>query len=200
MLLNAQGDIEVVGEAGDGDEALRLVESLEPDVVLMDLAMPNLNGLEATARIKHAHPEVHVLALTMHDNEEYFFQLLRAGGSGYLLKKAAPVELVSAIRSVTQGSAYLYPSIARTLIDDYLRRVERGEEKTSYGGLTDREREVLRLFAEGLSNQQVAERLYLSVKTVQRHRENIMDKLDLHNRAQLISYAVRKGLIDLDAG
>lgn len=199
LMLNAQEDIEVVGEASDGQEALDLVAKLEPDVVLMDIAMPNLNGLEATRRIKESHPGVQVLALTMHDNEEYFFRLLRAGGSGYLLKKAAPTELVEAIRSVCHGGAYLFPSVARTLVDDYLHRVASGEEQASYDGLTDREREVLRLIAQGHTSQEIADQLYLSIKTVQRHRENMMDKLGLHNRAQLIRYAIEKGLLELES-
>ncbi len=199
LMLNAQEDIEVVGEASDGQEALDLVAKLEPDVVLMDIAMPNLNGLEATRRIKESHPRVQVLALTMHDNEEYFFRLLRAGGSGYLLKKAAPTELVEAIRSVCHGGAYLFPSVARTLVDDYLHRVASGEEQASYDGLTDREREVLRLIAQGKTTPEIGRSLYLSPHTVQTHRDHIMEKLNLHTKAELIKYAIRKGLADSDA-
>lgn len=198
-LLEPQPDLVVVGEAGDGAEALRQVAELRPDVVVMDIGMPGMNGLVATRHITQNYPQVRVLALTMHDDEEYFFELLSAGGSGYVLKNAAPTELVAAIRAVYEGRAFLNPAVAKMLVDDYLRRVEAGEGRTSYDGLTEREREVLKLIASGRSNQQIADILCLSVNTVQVHRTHIMEKLNLHNRTELVKYAIRKGLVDLES-
>ena len=194
-LLERQPDQEVVGEAADGLQAVRMTEELQPDVVLMDLAMPGVNGLEATARITKNFSRVKVLALTMHDDQEYFFEVLQAGASGYVLKNAAPQELVTAIRAVVEGKAYLSPGVARYLIGDFLRRAE--PEARAYNGLTEREREVLKLIAQGMTNQEIAQALSISINTVQVHRTHIMDKLDLHNRAELIKYAIRKGLIQL---
>lgn len=195
LLLASQADFAVVGEATDGREALALAEQLGPDVVLMDIAMPDLNGLEATKELKKRHPGIHVLILTMYEDERYFFETLRSGASGYVVKGAQPQDLFAAIRAVAAGQAYLTPRVTRLLINDYLQRVTRGEEEESYGGLTEREREVLLLIAEGLTSRQIAERLFLSVHTVERHRANIMAKLNLHTRADLIKYAIRKGLI-----
>ena len=196
LLLDAQPDIEVVGEAADGQEALVQVRALKPDIVLMDIAMPGLNGLEATRTIKHEFPQIHVIALTMYESDEYFFQVLNAGASGYVLKKAASADLVGAIRAVHAGDVFLYPSVARRLVSDYLTRVKSGEEQNSYDGLTVREREVLKLIAEGHTNQAIAEKLVISPSTVQTHRTRIMQRLNLHSRAELIQYAVRKGLLD----
>lgn len=198
MLLEAEPDIEVVGEAGDGEATIALAHRLRPDIVLMDLSMPGVNGLEATRRIHDAQPSTRVLALTMHEGEQYFFQMLHAGASGYLIKGASPQELLDAVRSVARGQAYLNPSLTRTLLDDYLRRVEAGEEGDSYHLLSAREREVLRLIAEGKTSRQVADILCLSPNTVDRHRANIMGKLNLHSRADLIKYAIRKGLISVE--
>ncbi|MBI5166450.1 MAG: response regulator transcription factor [candidate division NC10 bacterium] len=195
-LLQARDDIEIIGEAGDGREAVEKVRQLEPDVVLMDISMPGMDGLEATRQIKKENPKVRVLALTMHDNEEYLFQILRMGGSGYILKRATAAELVSAIKAVHRGEAFLYPSMAKTLVEDYLRRVEVGTEKSSYDGLTNREREILKLIAEGHTNQEIADILCLSVKTVQAHRSHIMEKLGMHDRSELVKYAIRRGLIE----
>lgn len=197
-LLEKQSDIEVVGETADGKETLRQVEFIQPDVVVMDIAMPNMNGLEATAAISQKFPQVKVLALTMHEEEEYFFEVLRAGAQGYVLKDAAPAELVSAIRSVNEGRPFLTPRVTRLLVDDYLKRVESGDRSTDRNGLTDRELEVLKLIAAGNTNQEIAEMLHLSINTVQVHRSHIMDKLDLHNRTELIKYALRRGLIELE--
>jgi len=146
--------------------------------------------------VKEAWPKVNVLALTMHEDESYVFQLLKAGASGYVLKRGAAQDLVQAIRSASRGEAFLYPSVARSVLADYLKRVQSGEERHRYDGLTDREREILALIAEGLSNQEIAQKLFISIKTVQTHRTHIMEKLDLHNRAQLVRYAIRKGLIE----
>lgn len=197
-LLDAVTDIEVVGEAEDGREAVEKVGQLLPDVVLMDNTMPTLNGLEATRQIKKQFPEIMVLILTMHTDEEYIFQFLQAGASGYLIKKTAPKELVSAIKAVHRGDSFLSPSISKKVIDEYLRHVEASNKPDSYAQLTDREREVLQLIVEGLSNKEIAEQLHLSVKTVGNHRINLMEKLDIHNVSDLTKYAIRKGLIALE--
>ena len=196
MILAKEGDLEVVGEAGDGQQALDLTERAQPDVVIMDISMPGMGGIEATQTIRAKHPEVQVLALTMHEDESYVFQLLRAGASGYVLKRAAAQDLVQAVRAAAKGEAFLYPSVARKVVEDYLRRVESGEERQRYDGLTTREKEILTLIAQGLSNQQIAEKLFISIKTVQTHRAHILEKLGLHDRTELVRYAIRKGLIE----
>lgn len=198
-LLEAEPEIEVVAEAADGREAIEKVRALSPDVVLMDIGMPVMNGLEATRHIKKESPDTQVIVLTMHDNEEYIVQMLSAGASGYLLKRIAATELVSAIHSVVQDGSFLHPIIAKKLIKDYLRRVGEEERKAVHDGLTDRKREILKLIAEGNTNKIIAERLCVSVKTVQTHRTHIMDKLGVHDRTELVKYAIRKGLISVDA-
>jgi two-component system response regulator NreC len=196
MLLETDPDVEIVGEAGNGLEAVALAEELNPDVIVMDIMMPDMDGFEATRQIKKKHPQCNVLVLSMYDNEQYFFEILSAGASGYLPKKAAPTSLVEAVRTVHGGGVYLYPTVARSLVEDYVRRVHEGGEQETYDGLTEREREVLTLIAEGETTQGIARALHISVKTVERHRSNIMDKLDLHNRIELTKYAIRKGLIE----
>ncbi len=196
MILAKEPDIEVVGEAEDGRQALDLVEQLRPNVVIMDLSMPGMGGIEATKKVKEQHPGVNVLALTMHEDETYVFQLLRAGASGYVLKRAAAQDLVQAVRAAAKGEAFLYPSVARKVVEDYLKRVEAGEEHERYDGLTEREREILTLIAQGHSNQHIAEKLYISIKTVQTHRAHVLEKLGLHDRTELVRYAIRKGLIE----
>jgi two-component system response regulator NreC len=196
MILEAQPDIEVVGEASDGREALEAARRLSPGVVLLDIAMPGMNGLEATAAIRQNLPDVQVLILTMHEDYEYFFEVLRAGASGYVLKGASSDDLVSAIRAVHQGGVYLHPAVAKNLVSDYVKRMEPGEDRARYDGLSDRERQVLKLVAEGKTSRQIAEELFLSVNTVQTHRAHIMEKLGLHNRTDLIRYAFRKGLVE----
>jgi DNA-binding NarL/FixJ family response regulator len=196
MMLNAQPDIEVVGEASDGRQAIAEAQRLEPEVILMDITMPECNGIEATRQVKRLLPDVRVLVLTMHENEEYLFQVLRAGASGYMLKEAADTELISAIRVVSAGRFYLSPSAQTMMVSDYLQRVRTGEERDSYGALTEREREILKLVAEGYTNNQIAERLFISPKTVDTHRTHIMDKLNLHSRAELVKYAMRRGLLE----
>jgi len=195
MILDAQPDLEVVGEARDGEEAVRLARQLRPDVVVMDISMPRKNGVEATQEIRRLLPETQVLILTMHEEESYVFQLLRLGAAGYVLKRAAATDLVEAVRAAARGEAFLYPAVARSVVQDYLDRMRSGEGAGRYDGLTDREREILVLIAEGLTNSQIADRLFISVKTVQTHRAHIMEKLDLHDRSLLVRYAVRKGLI-----
>lgn len=195
MILEAQSDMEVVGEASDGREALEKARQLSPSLVLMDIAMPGMNGLEATAAIKKDLPDVQVLALTMHEDYQYFFEMLRAGASGYVLKGASSADLLAAIRAVHEGGVYLHPAVAKNLVTDFIKRMEPGEEKARYDGLSDRERQVLKLVAEGKTSQQIADELFLSANTVQTHRAHIMEKLHLQNRTELIRYALRKGLI-----
>ncbi len=196
MMLNAQPDIEVVGEASDGRQAVAEAQRLEPDLILMDITMPECNGIEATRQVKRLLPDIRVLVLTMHENEEYLFQVLRAGAAGYILKEAADTELISAIRVISTGRFYLSPSAQTLMIGDYLQRVHLGEERDSYSGLTEREREILKLVAEGYTNNQIAEQLFISPKTVDTHRTHVMDKLNLHSRAELVKYAMRRGLLE----
>ncbi len=197
-LLNAQQDMEVVCEAGTGREAIAQARATSPDVALLDVAMPDLSGLRATTAIKADKPSVQVLILTMHDREDYLFEALRAGASGYVLKGADIDDLLSAVRSVARGGVYLFPPVAKELLSDYLRRVESGEDVVGHQVLTAREREILQLVAEGRTTAQIAEQLHISPHTVGSHRESIMTKLDLHDRASLIRYAIRKGLVGLD--
>lgn len=195
-LLEDEIDMEVIGEAEDGHMAVKLVKQLDPDVVLMDIAMPLLNGLEATRQIKRDNPQSKVLILTMHENEEYIRQLLAVGAMGYILKDAAARELLGAIRAVHRGEAVLSPAITRLVIEDYLRWGDLQPENDP-SGLSPREREVLQLVAEGYTNKQIAEILSISIKTVQTHRANLMNKLDLHDRGELIKYAIQKKIIEI---
>jgi len=194
-LLAVHDDIEVVGEASEGKEAVTKAQELVPDVVIMDIAMPGMDGLEATRRIRKKHPKMKVLVLTQHDNKEYILSVIKAGASGYVPKRALGSELVSAIKSVKEGDSFLYPSAASALIEDYLQQT-RGEDP--YDQLTAREREIFKLIAEGHTSRKIADMLFLSLRTVQGHRLKIMEKLDLHNRTELIKYAMRKGLVSLD--
>jgi two-component system, NarL family, response regulator NreC len=196
MMLNAQPDMEVVGEAQDGRQAVQEAQRLQPDVILMDITMPDLNGIEATRQIKRVLLEVKILVLTMHENDEYVFQALRAGASGYMLKEAADTELITAIHVIKSGQFYLSPTAQSVVVGDYLQRVRTGEERDSYSSLTEREREILKLVAEGHTNNQIAERLIISPKTVDTHRTHVMDKLNLHSRAELVKYAMRRGLLE----
>jgi two-component system response regulator NreC len=196
MLFSAEPEVEIIGEASSGEDAVAAVQDLKPEVVLMDVAMPGIGGVEATRRIKASHPQVAVLALTMHEDEEYFFEMLAAGASGYVPKRAAPDDLMSAILIVRQGDVYIYPSLARLLVKDFLHRSETSAPETREE-LTPREQEVLTYIAEGYSNREIADALVISVKTVDRHRENLMRKLQLHNRVELVKYAIEKGLISV---
>ncbi|RME51713.1 MAG: DNA-binding response regulator [Caldilineae bacterium] len=197
MLFQAETDIEIVGEVGSGAEAIEAVGTLKPDVVLMDVVMAGMNGIEATRRIKAAYPDTAVLALTMHEDEQYFFEMLQAGASGYVPKRAAPDDLVSAVRIVHQGNVFLYPSLAKVLVRRYLNGAAATPDPL-LEQLTPREREVLTHIAEGHTNRQIADALGISVRTVDRHRENLMGKLNLHNRVELTKYAIERGLISID--
>jgi DNA-binding NarL/FixJ family response regulator len=196
-LLEAKAEIEVVGEAEDGREAVDKAEALHPDVVLMDITMPRLNGLEATRQIKRLFPQVKILALTMYTNEEYIQQILQAGASGYVVKQAAPAELISAIQAVYRGDSFLSPTISKTLIEEYLKHSDQ-TAPPDQTKLTDREREVLQLLAEGNSNRDIAQKLNISIKTVGVHRTNLMEKLGMHSLTDLVKYALRKGIIRLE--
>jgi len=195
-LLENESDMEVVGEAEDGHLAVSMACELEPDVILMDIGMPRLNGLEATRQIRKKLPNTQILVLSMHDNEEYIRQVLANGAMGYILKDAAYNELLSAIRSVYRGEAVLSPAITRLVIEDYLRWGDLRPRNVD-NGLSHREREVLQLIAEGYTNKEIADILCISIKTVQAHRSNLMEKLDLHDKSELIKYAIRKKIIEI---
>lgn len=194
-LLERSPGFEVIGEAGDGREAVRLAEELNPDVIVMDIAMPNLNGIDATAQIVRRRPETGVIILSMHSDETYLVRALSAGAKGYLLKDSAEADLIRAVQAVSQGRPFFSPVIAQTLLEDYMRRLQQQNLKDSYDLLTDREKEVLQLLAEGKSNKEVASLLSLSLYTVETHRSNLMQKLNLHSTAEIVLYAVRKKII-----
>jgi DNA-binding NarL/FixJ family response regulator len=196
-LLQALPDVEVVAEASDGREALHLIRTRQPNVALMDIAMAGLNGLEAAVRVVKQHPGVRVIILSMHANEEYVMQALRAGATGYLLKDAATTELELALHAVTRGETYLSPAISKKVIDNYLNRIESRPKVSSY--LTPRQREVLQLIAEGKSAKEIAFVLNVSVKTVETHRAQLMERLDIYDVAGLVRYAMRTGVIQADA-
>ena len=195
-LLEKLEGIEVVAEASDGHEALRLVEKHRPDVVVTDIAMPGLNGMELTARVARERPEARVIILSMHATEPYVLQALRSGAAAYLLKDAAPVELELAIKAVMRGETYLSPPVSRHVIDDYRRRV--GGESSPLEQLTPRQREILQLIAEGHSTRSIAEKLHVSVKTVETHRQQLMERLAIHDVAGLVRFAIRVGLTSPD--
>lgn len=193
LLLEAEQDIRVVGEAIDGQEALAIVETTQPDVVLMDITMPMMDGLEATRQIKVLYPHIQVLILTMHRSDDYFFETLKAGASGYILKGAQAKELIEAVRVVGRGEVFLYPAMAQKLVQGYL-NLEQWESKNELS-LSPREREIMHLLAEGFSSNQIAEKLFISLSTVHTHCSNIMSKLGLSNQRALIKYARKRGLI-----
>lgn len=198
-LLHGKHGMEVVGEAADGDEALARAGELRPDVVMMDLSMPHgKDGLTATAELKKLLPATSVLILTMHDDEEYLFRSIHAGASGYILKSAPHEELLTAIRQIAAGNAYLHPSATKRLMGDYLDKVKKGEFAGAYESLSDREREILAKVAQGYSNKEIAEQLIISVKTVESHKSNLMEKLDLRTRPDLVRFAVKKGLLNFE--
>jgi len=195
-LLALAGDIEVIGEAGNGSDALRMVKELEPDVVLMDIAMPIMGGLEATRRIRKEFTRTRVLVLTQYDDKEYVFPVIEAGASGFISKAAASAELATGIRSVYSGDSYLSPSIAKLLIEDYQHSGARATHDP-YERLTERERDVLKLVVEGYTTQEIANMLVVSPKTVEGHKTNLMAKLGIRNRIELVKYALRKGIITI---
>ncbi|HSF81743.1 MAG TPA: response regulator transcription factor [Anaerolineales bacterium] len=196
MLLESYDDMVIIGEASSGGEALPLIKQLKPDVVVMDLTLPDISGIEVTRLILLEQPNVHIVALTIHEDEQYFFEMLRAGATGYVPKRAAPEHLINAVRAANNGEVYIHPSLAKVLVKDFLKYTSDETEEDHTQELTPREKEVMELLADGLSNEEIATRLYISPHTVARHRENIMHKLNLHRRADLVRYAIRKGMIE----
>jgi two-component system response regulator NreC len=194
MLLENQQDMEIVGEAGNAREAIDAAARLRPTMILMDIGLPDLTGIEAAREIKKRFPEIIIVTLTIHEDEEYFFKMLEAGATGYVPKRAAPEELITAIRTAATGQVYLYPSLAKLLVRDYLHGGRASQDEVQ-SEITEREQEILTYLAEGASNDEIAQSLVISPKTVARHRENLMRKLNLHSRAELVRYAIRKGII-----
>jgi len=195
LLLERQPNFEVVGEAADGRQTVEICDKLRPDVLVLDIAMPNLNGIEAARQISAKWPHTSIVILSMHSDESYVLRALKAGARAYLLKDSAEADLINAIRAVSDGKAFFSPAISKMLVEDYMRRLEQRGVEDSYELLTTREREVLQLLAEGKSNKEVAAMLNLSLYTVETHRGNILQKLNLHSVPELILYAVRKGVI-----
>jgi RNA polymerase sigma factor (sigma-70 family) len=195
LQLEQNAEFQVIGEAADGREAVRMAEELKPDVVVMDIAMPNLNGIQATAQIVKRNPGMAVIILSMHSDESYLIRTLAAGAKGYLLKDTAEVDLYRAVQVVAQGKSFFSPAIANTLLEDYMRQLQQRGLQDSYDLLTEREKEIFQLLAEGRSNKEVATTLNLSTSTVETHRTRLMQKLDLHSSAEIVLYAVRKKII-----
>ncbi|WP_321166468.1 response regulator transcription factor [Paenibacillus sp. Soil766] len=199
MLLHGKHNMEVIGEAADGEEGIVAAGRLKPDVVLMDLNMPaGMDGLTATAELRRLMPDLAILILTMHDDDEYLFRAIHVGASGYILKSAPHEELLTAIRSVAAGNAYLYPTATKRLMNEYIEQLKQGENVDTFGSLSEREREVLALIAKGFSNKEIAEQLVISVKTVESHKSNVMEKLGLKTRPELVKYAAKKGLLNFE--
>ncbi|UJF36211.1 response regulator transcription factor [Paenibacillus hexagrammi] len=199
MLLHGKHDMEVVGEAAGGEEGIQAAQLLKPDVVLMDLSMPpGIDGLTAAERLRQLMPDLAILILTMHDDDEYLFRAIHVGASGYILKSAPHDELLTAIRSVAAGNAYLYPTATKRLMNEYMERMKNGEHTDTYEALSEREREILALIAKGFSNKEIAEQLIISVKTVESHKSNVMEKLGLRTRPELVKYAAKKGLLNFE--
>jgi two-component system response regulator NreC len=194
-ILEARTDLEVVGEAGDGRQAVRQALSVQPDVVILDIGMPLLNGIEATRQIVRRLPDVHVLILSMHSDEAYITQALQAGAKGYLLKDSADTELIDAVSAIAAGKSFFSPAVASVMLDDYVRRLAEKGIVDRYESLSEREREIFQLIAEGYSNKETADLLSVSPSTVETHRAHIFEKLDVHNTAELVLYAVRRGVI-----
>jgi len=195
MILDAEPDLEVVAEAGDGAEAVELAREHRPDLAVLDISMPRMTGLQAARELRRRTPGTRLLMLSMHDNEQYFFESLKAGASGYVLKSAADEDLVTACRAAIRGESFLYPGVTRTLVRDYLQRMRRGE-RVPASVLTPREEEVVKLIAEGSSSKEIAALLTISLKTVERHRANVLAKLGLRDRVELTRYAIRSGLVE----
>lgn len=198
-LLNEGDEVDVIGEAADGDEAISLAEELRPDVVLMDLSMPHgKDGLTATREMRERVEDTAILILTMHDDDEYLFRAIQAGASGYILKSAPHEELLTAIRTVSEGNAYLYPTATKRLMGEYLEQMEQGVQASPLSQLSEREKEVLELVAKGYANREIAEKLVISVKTVETHKSRVMEKLELKTRPELVEFAMKKGLLTFD--
>lgn len=195
LLVEQQPGLTVVGEANDGREAVSLAKSLKPDVVVMDIGMPSLNGIEAALQITQANPEISVVMLSMHSDESYILRALKAGAKGYLLKDSAESDLIKAVHAVAGGKSFFSPAVSKVLLDDYVRKLKRTGAEDAYDLLTPREREILQLVAEGKSNKDIANLLNLSVYTVETHRSNLMEKLNLRGIPELILFAVRRGII-----
>ncbi len=195
LLLESQPEFKVVGEAADGLQTVEMAESLSPSVVVLDIAMPNLNGIEAARQITQRVPRSAIVILSMHSDESYVLRALKAGARAYLLKDSAETDLINAIRAVSEGKAFFSPAVSKMLVEDYMRQMQEREVDDSYELLTARERQILQLLAEGKSNKDVANMLKLSLYTVETHRSNILEKLNLHSVPELILYAVRKGVI-----
>lgn len=195
MLLEHQQNMEIIGEASTGARAIELAAQLQPDVIVMDITLPDISGIEATREIKKAQPSSAIVALTIHEDEQYFFEMLQAGASGYVPKRAASEDLISAIRAAHNGEIYLYPTLAKALVSDFLGRSHNEQEDNALDELTPREMEVLELLAGGFTNDEIANHLVISPHTVARHRENLMRKLGLHSKSELVKYAIRKGII-----
>jgi len=198
LIIDHEEDMAVVGEAEDGLQAIQKAHEVRPDVIVMDMTMPGLGGLEATRQIKRDLPDTHILFLTIHDNEEYFFQAVQAGADGYVTKSSPAWEVLTAIRTVQHGDYYLNPSVAKMLVGDYLERVKQGGKRDPYDALSDREREILHLIATGHSNREIADVLNISEHTVHNHRARLMEKLGVHDRLELLKYAIRRGIISVD--
>lgn len=195
-LLAREAEIELLGESETAEEGIERISALKPDVVLMDITLPGMNGLEATAIIKERNPQTKVLILTMHESEQYLSGMLKAGASGYVVKTTNSSELISAIKSISQGEMYLFPSMATMLVKDYLKKVDGNRQDEDDEELTGRELEILRYIAEDKKNREIAEILNISIRTVQTHRTNVMEKLGLHDRTELVKYAIRKGIVE----
>ena len=195
LILDNEPDLTVVGEAGDGAEAITMARAERPDLAILDIAMPRLTGLQAARELSRLMPDLRILILTMYDNEQYFFEALKAGASGYVLKSVADRDLVEACRAAVRGEPFLYPGAVASLIRNYLDRVRDGESIPAKA-ITDREEEILKLVAEGYSSKEIADLLFISVKTVERHRANLLQKLGLKDRLELTRYAIRAGLIE----
>ncbi len=196
-LISSQNNLEVIGEAGDGREAVRIVDNLEPDLLLIDLSMPKMNGIDAIKEIKNQHPDIKVIILTVHKSDEYIFASLKAGANGYMLKDASQNELLLAIQYVLNGKSYISPSISDRVIDAYLHSAQKDTTFSVLDNLTSREREILKLIAECYTNKKIADHLCISLKTVEKHRANLMNKLDLRNTAALTTFAIENGLVVL---
>lgn len=198
-LLNEEARFSVIAEAEDGRSAIEKTRTLNPDVVILDISMPSLNGLETARQLKKERPQTKILILTMHDSEEYIINALKLGVSGYLIKRDAPDELINAINAAMKNEIFLPPSVSTKLVNNLMQKdIKIGEKEERFASLTPREREILQLIAEGSTNREIAEKLFISPKTVKAHRSNLMEKLDVHNTAEITQYAIMKGLIHLD--